>query len=156
MTTVSTSSYDRNDRKGNPLPKQHRADTRFDVKFRDFVRLGKIATELSTMEFVRINKISWRLTDTTKASLYSLSRTAAVEDAVSKAKDYTKPLSEKIPRAIELSEQGLSTSTSSHMRPRKGMRIDTEHRDPRTDGMEFEPEDVQLSATVTVKFVVDW
>jgi uncharacterized protein YggE len=155
MTSLTTSFHDPVDRNGKPLPRKHNAKTQFDIKFRDFVRLGKIATELSTMEFVRINNISWRLTDATKEGLGSQSRIAAVENALMKAKDFAKPLGEKVPRAVELTEQGFTTSTASHMRARKGMRTDTGTSDPRTDGMEFEPEDVQLSANVTVKFVVD-
>lgn len=107
------------------------------------------------MNFVRINNISWRLTDSTKEALGSQSRIAAVEDALMKGKDFAKPLGEKVPRAVEVTEQGFTTTTASHMRARKIMRTDTRVSDPRTDGMEFEPEDVHLSATVNVKFVVD-
>lgn len=156
MTTLSTNSNVPNDRAGNPLPRQFTANTAFTVKFRDFARLGSIASELTKMPFVKIHNISWRLTDATKDSLGSQSRRAAVEDAVAKARDFASPVAEgKMPRAVEITEQGFTTATASHGRPRKQMMGAAGAGEPKTDGMEFEPEDVQLTASALVKFIVD-
>jgi uncharacterized protein YggE len=155
--TLSTSSYRPQDDKGNQLARQYTARTSFEIKVRDFERLGSLASSLSTMRHVEISRIEWRLTDATKASLASQSRQEAVKDAVVKARDYAAVLLRGRPEAVEVIDgSGGYSSSAPRMRCRRAA-----HGGGYPQGqqqgevLDFEPESVQFSSTVTVKFVAD-
>jgi uncharacterized protein len=155
--TLSTSSYRPQDGKGNKLARQYTARTSFEIKVRDFERLGSLASSLSTMQHVEISRIEWHLTDATKASLASQSRQEAVKDAVVKARDYAAILLRGRPEAVEVIDGtggygGYAPGMRSRMAAHAGA-----YRQGQQQGevLDFEPESVQLNSTVTVKFVAD-
>jgi hypothetical protein len=108
------------------------------------------------MPHVQISHIDWRLTDATKASLASQSRQEAVRDAVVKARDYAAELLRGMPEAVEVidgtgSYGGYAQGVGKRMAPPGG------HPQGQWQGevLDFEPESVMLSSTVTVKFIAN-
>jgi uncharacterized protein YggE len=156
-STLSTSSYQPTDDKGRKLDRLFFARTSFEIKVRDFERLGSLATTLSTMPLVSISQVEWRLTDATKASLASESRREAVKDAVVKARDYAAVLGRGTPEAVEVSDgSGTFGSYGQGVRSRVAVHGGGNGRGQQaSETLDFEPESVQLNTTVTVKFLAD-
>jgi uncharacterized protein len=154
---LSTSSYRPQDDKGKKLDRQYTARTSFEIKVRDFERLGSLATSLSTMRHVEISRIEWRLTDETKASLASQSRQEAVKDAVVKAKDYATVLGRGKPEAVEVMDScgGGVNGAFPAVRSRMAAHGGGYQQQQQGEVLDFQPESVQLNSTVTVKFVAD-
>jgi uncharacterized protein YggE len=155
-STLSTSSYRPTDDKGRKLDRLFFARTSFEIKVRDFERLGSLATTLSTMPLVSISHVEWRLTDATKASLASENRHEAIKDAVVKARDYAAVLGRGKPETVEVSDgggtfggygQGIRSHAAFGSRNARGQQAG--------EILDFEPESVQLNTTVTVKFLAD-
>jgi uncharacterized protein len=154
MGNLSTGSIP-NYKDGKQVSTDFTASTSFAVKFRDFSKLGVIASDLSTVPHVNLSNIDWRLTDATAASLASQSRTSAAEDALSRATDYARPFGCKQVVAFEISDSstGLPVSqTASVMRSKKMALMKHQYRGSDDDVLSFQPEDVSLSSTVTIKF----
>ena len=154
MNSLSTSHYDRMDRDNKPLPREYHCRTKLNIKFQNYQVLADIATKLSATPDAEVSNISWRVTDTTKEALASQARKEAVADAVTKAKDFTSVVSDKEPRAILIEEKISREATASHMRRNKGQMM-TQSPQGESNGLSFEPEDVQLTTNVHVKFVVE-
>ncbi|KAL9106039.1 MAG: hypothetical protein Q9227_008882 [Pyrenula ochraceoflavens] len=155
MNTLRTYHYDRTDRDNKPLAREYHCSTKINIKFQDFKLLGEIATALASMPNVDVPNISWRVTDATREALGSQARKEAVQDAVTKARDFASVVSDKEPKAVLIEERHSSQTTSSHMRRLKGQRMQAATGEGESNGLSFEPEDVQLSTNVHVKFVVD-
>jgi hypothetical protein len=83
------------------------AQTSFQIKFRDFSKLGEYASEVAGVPHVSVRRIDWRLTDQTKAHLGQLCRKKAVEDAVAKAADYADVLGRRNVRDVEVNDAGI-------------------------------------------------
>lgn len=156
-STLSTSSYRPTDDKGKKLDRLFFARTSFEIKVRDFERLGSLATTLSTMPLVSISQVEWRLTDATKASLASESRREAIKDAVVKARDYAAVLGRGTPEAVEVSDGNGNFGSYAHgFRSRVAAYGGGDGRGQQeSEIMDFEPESVQLNTTVTVKFLAE-
>jgi hypothetical protein len=160
-STLSTSSYQPTDDKGKKLDRLFFARTGFEIKVRDFERLGSLATTLSTMPLVSISQVEWRLTEATKASLASESRRGAVKDAVVKAGDYAAVLGRGKPEAVEVSDgnsnfgsyaQGFHSRVAAHG---GGHGRGHGHGQQWGEILNFDPESVRLNTTVTVKFLAE-
>lgn len=129
---------------GEPDP-LYSAEMSFEAKFQDFVQLGSVTTTMSTMEYVTIDKIDWRLTDATKDKFQSQCRQSAVHDAIAKARDYAAALNKPTPPVVEISDQGgLYGGAFSAASARMGGGT--------TKKFDFEPEDVSIESSVTVTF----
>jgi uncharacterized protein len=156
-STISTRSYQPTDDKGTKLDRLFSAQTRFEIKFRDFERLGSLATTLSTMPLVSIGRVEWRLTDATKASLASEGRREAIKDAIVKARDYAAVLGRGRPEVVEVSDgggtfgiygRGIGSGAAFRCRVKgSGQQVG--------EILDFEPDSVQLNTAVTIKFLAD-
>jgi uncharacterized protein YggE len=152
MNALSTYSTLPTDKEGNKLARQYHARTTFEVKFRDFNKLGSFATSLSTMAHISITNIKWSLRDMTRDSLASQSRKMALKDAITKADDYAEVLGKKKVDVYEIidSHYGVSTTVNSHyMGHWKRARMNTVSD---VDVLSFEPEGVNINTNITVKF----
>lgn len=156
-STLSTGSYRPTDAKGGKLDRLFFARTSFEIKVRDFERLGSLATTLSTMPLVSISQVEWRLTEATKASLASESRREAVKDAVVKATDYAAVLGRGKPEAVEVSDgNGNFGSYAQDFRSRAAVHGGGYgYGQQEGEILNSEPESVQLNTTVTVKFLAE-
>lgn len=120
----------------------------FEAKFRDFAKLGSIATTLSNMENVSITNISWRLTDKTKQSLTTQCRIQAVQDAMAKAKDYAAALDRPMPPVILIRDTNAgSYAVYSEGAMLRGAKMSST---PAQEDLNFTPEDVSINCSVEV------
>src|SRR5436305_2192398 len=153
--TLTTSSYQPHEDKGTQLSRRYFARTSFEIKVRDFERLGSLATSLSTMPHVAISSIEWRLTDATKASLASNCRQEAVKYAVVKARDYAAVLGRVGLEATEVIDSNGYYGGSPPGFTRSAARAGYYGGHQQDEVLDFEPESVQLNSNVTVKFIAD-
>lgn len=150
MSSLSTGSWYVYDNKGNPKERTYSASTRFEIKFQDFAKLGVVITDLASMLHVTIQRIEWKLTDATRASLAGQSRKQAIEDAFAKAKDYAEAVGLKEVVATEIVDiqgpvvPGLFGRVQSGAVMRGG--------GPAREELSFEPENVDVLTTVKVVF----
>lgn len=152
MTSFSTNSHLPKDKEGKELKREYNASTTFHIIFRNFEKLGEVATGLSRTPRVAIRSTQWRLTDATVESLGSESRQAAMRDAIHKAKDYADVLGRDVV-AIEVSDTGARSHgrTMQGAGRSRGTMVNTQG----VDGLSIEPEDVELSTSINVKFQAD-
>lgn len=124
--------------------------------FRDFLILGQVTAALAKTEFVRIDDVSWILTDVTKKLLASESHKEAIKDAISKAEDFANVLGRKVVCSF-VSDQGTTSRARTKMaaldlRP-VSSDIVSEPRTGYLEGLGLEPQDVEFSSKVQAKFV---
>jgi predicted secreted protein len=170
MSTLDTSSNSkRREVKGTGRDEQpiydkyYSARAEFHVKFADFDVLNTLATRFSAMTDVKIQRIEWKLTDATLASIQGATRKRAAEDAIQKARDYAEAFANvqeadfpKKVRAFEVREDGYDSyrqSTRPQLHYGKGQRLS--RRDLESEELQFQPEDVRLEVKVHTKFSVD-
>jgi len=158
MNTLSTSSYmiyHDNDRTKQDSERnksrQYNAHITFEIKFADFTVLGDVSTELAKMQFVSVRNIDWRLTDKTKASLVGMSRKLAVEDAVSKARDFAAAVGKSTVHAVEINTDSDGFGRSSNMFGATRV-YGAGAAAAEEDSLNFEPEEVEMSCSIQVKF----
>lgn len=158
MNTLSTGSYmiyhDDDRRKHDSKrhkSRQYNAHVSLEIKFANFAILGSVCTDLAKMEFVSVRNIDWRLTDKTKALLVGMSRKLAVEDAVSKAKDFASAVGKATVTAFEINtdSNGYGRATGIFGATRAYAAAEGAEGD---DALNFEPEDVDMSCSIAVKF----
>jgi uncharacterized protein len=165
MTSLSTGSYRPSSNAHPDLARRFTASTRFEVKFRDFARLGSFATTLSATPFVSIAKVEWRLTAATEASLGTQSRQLALQDAIAKATDFADVLGKSTVMAEEVNGGYTNSTVSSTQafmgaRQRPHVKAMMMASGGGVDGEEdaelsFEPQSVTLTSNVNVKFVAE-
>jgi len=150
MRPMYTNSYRPRETQGVDADRIFTANTAFEVEFRDFNKLGNIMTQLLGKPNVNINNTTWRLKEQTKDSLGSQSRRQAVLDAMAKAQDFAEAAGCKQVRPVEITDGYSSVEYASDM-PQRGKQFD------RADASElsFAPEDVQLRASVSMKFYAE-
>ena len=164
MASITTSSAIPRDEKGRTLQREFTTTTNFSVKFSDFGVLGTIAKQLATIEHVELRGVTWELTDNTHASLASQCRRDAVKNALSKAVDYTEALGLSGNLKVdEVNEGGLSGQARSPWRHRKAVDFAssmsqslfaTGSASVVEATLKFEPDELQVSAAVAVKFTI--
>ena len=149
-TSLRTRSWIPEDDDGKPIPpRQYSADVHFEAIFCDFAKLGEIMGSLFNTPHVEINGTEWRLTDATKASLGSQARKAAMWDAMAKARDYAEVVGREV-FAVEILDQVANYARRTKQTARMA---GTTSRVKSVSGIALEPEDVELCASVEVKFV---
>jgi hypothetical protein len=126
-------------------------------KFRDFAKMGSMATMLSTMPNVTINNITWALTDATKKSLETQSCKLSVENAVAKARDFadTFGIEANAVGAMELTDGRGITAGSAHRNVRMGKAMTVGGLGAGESMLSFESEEIKLQSSITVRFVVE-
>ncbi|KAL3441861.1 hypothetical protein BJX65DRAFT_242932 [Aspergillus insuetus] len=165
LGTLSTYSYavaDRRDRKKIEKRVFH-ASTTMEVKFRDFTELSNFASELAaSFPLVDVDGVDWALTDVSKRDLARRVRSLAGKDALERAEDYAGTFGKERVFVESILEEGrggyggvaygvVSTRRAGGPGGRRGMDGDEGER----EGLEFRPEEVEVSAEVTVKFVTE-
>lgn len=169
-TSLSATSHVPRDRDGNDLARKYHATVTFDIRFRNFEKLGSFGTRLSVIPHVEVNNIQWILTNITEKAFHSQLRKEAARDALQKAEDYAEVLGCKHVKPVELSEAGLSShagmyaarmvqqqqpqglyaQTAPGSNPFGGFGVNGTQRNE--SGLDFRPEEVTMSLDVTAKF----
>jgi uncharacterized protein YggE len=165
MSTLSTGSYaawygaNRDDKEGEKTKQYlYNAHTTFEIKFADFTTLGSLCSDFANTPLVSVKNISWRLTEKTKASLAGESRKLAVEDAVTQARDLAAAVGKAAIKPLEINADSTSPFGVGTTRPTPGglfgqTRAAAQGRGgPAADALNFEPEEVELSCTVRIRF----
>jgi uncharacterized protein YggE len=145
--------------------RQYTAKVTFDIRFKKFKELGEFGSRLSALEHTEVTNIDWILTAATEKSYRSQLRKAAAADALQKAQDYCEVLgctnvrpvkleetrgahrvSAMNPRAMNVSNQQMQMQVAPGHMPQGG----GDHRDEGV--LEFRPQEVRMSMSVSVKF----
>ena len=150
MTPLRTCTWIPQNNDGNRTPRrQYNANVRFEVIFQNFIKLGEVIATVSKMPHVEIENMDWRLTDATRANLASEVRNNAMQDAVDKARDYAKVVG-RVVAAVEIWDEMVTHGRMTKQTPR--IPEATSSMDA-VSGIALEPEDVQMSLNVQVKFL---
>lgn len=104
---------------------------------------------LFTTPHAEIKQTSWSITDDTRAAAEVESRQNAMRAAVQKANDYAGVLGRTV-FATEVKDQGSYSRGRTKQTARVAV---TSRKRAHVDGLALEPEDVELSTTLAVKFV---
>jgi hypothetical protein len=83
------------------------ASTDIEVEFRDFGRLGEVATEMAEMTGVEVRRVKWALTEETKARYAKVARKGAIRNALDKAVDYATEAGRNWVSAVEIVEESV-------------------------------------------------
>lgn len=150
-SSLTTRSWLPTDKHGSVLTdaqRQYRVEAHFEVIFRDFDKLAEVTTTLFKMSRVEIRSTNWRLTDETLKLIKEEVRKAAMVDAMKIAKDYAEVVGREV-FAVEINDAPTSTGA----RTKQTARVSSSSI--QSTGLSLEPEDVEMSASVTAKFVAE-
>ncbi|KAL2807815.1 hypothetical protein BJX63DRAFT_411086 [Aspergillus granulosus] len=153
LSTYSHAVYDR--RTDTETGHSYHARAEFEIKFRNFATLASVATELSGMPLVNIDGVEWKLTDVSKRELARRVRSLAGKDALERAEDYASTFGKQRVAVVEVLEEGGwrdGAGFGVHSARRAVARRDSADGG---EGLSFQPEEVEVSAEVSVKFVTE-
>lgn len=132
------------------------ANTQFEIKFRDFVKLGSVCTDLANVPFVQVKSVRWQLTDKTRNALVGESRTLAVKDAISQAHDFAiaagKTKVWPVDIAASASTGGGYGNAQLFSAARSVRQTNAFGGEQAEEGLSFQPEDVDLHCTIRATF----
>ena len=147
---------------GKTMQRVYHASSGFEVIFRDFKKLGNVASELFLMPHVTVNRIDWRLTDPTMKALGAESRKKSMLDAISKANDYASVLGREVV-AVKVTDQGASShgmamqsyavQQAQQARQMRSISTTASTTASTPGGIALTPEKVVLSGSIHVTFV---
>ncbi len=147
---VRTSAHRPWHERGKQLPLVHTASVSITAEFNDFTELGKWVTWSSGVEGLKIDFVSWDLSEPTRADVERRTRQEAVRQAKIRAQDYADALDlgSVIPRTI--SDPGVREAAlkAPMMMARS---IDAAESAPALD---LEPQDIEIRADIEATFVV--
>ncbi|THY67426.1 hypothetical protein D6C97_00810 [Aureobasidium pullulans] len=159
MTSLKTTSHLPTDQYGTVLKNAQRVystSVSFDIRIRDFSKLGTFASQVSTLPYTLIHSVRWALTSTTRQAYESKLRAMAAEDALERAKDYAKALGLTAVWPVEVKEaQWGSHDPNAVMKVQEkamDMRRPVSDSDPAFADLFFEPEEVTMSTRIDCKF----
>jgi uncharacterized protein len=140
---------------GKQLPVVNHAKVDLEVEFRDFAALSRwLAAQIDDIHGFDVSHVEWALTVERRRDLLRRVRTEAVKDAARRAQQYADALELGEVRPVAVADAGmLSAGLQGGEREiglmghpmAVGSAVPTE--------IEFEPEDIRVSATVDARFV---
>lgn len=163
--TTHPTTWTNNGQMNSEVP-EHTASVTFNIRVRDFAALGSLATKLVGMTHVKINNVSWILTEPTKRSFDSELRKLAAKDSRRRAEDYADALELGQVRPVEVSEFVIGSMLSGNMMVQQQQRH-AKMGAPTRGGMgsggenefdndlAFQPEEVRLHASVNCIFTAE-
>ncbi|RYP68249.1 hypothetical protein DL771_006751 [Monosporascus sp. 5C6A] len=155
MSSLSTGSYIPWDsqrveeQQGKPV---HTARTTFQITFCDFAKLGQVVSDLIKLPCVSVMSIDWRLTDATKQQMSKTSRKQAVENAVTKARDYADVLRKTHVEALEVNDidpGGYPRPAAAYASNTNRLLASGAHQD---GALHFTPQSCDVQCSVKVLF----
>ncbi|TGO05462.1 SIMPL domain-containing protein [Serinibacter arcticus] len=139
---------------GQKRIRRFRAQARVQVRFRDFAALGAWCLDVAGREDVTLDRISWSLTEATRATVVDDLRARAARDAVARAAAYTAALGLPTPRLTSLWEDGLRPGPGAPIgggEPRlRAMRASAFDDGGAT--LELQPQDIELAVALSADF----
>lgn len=156
MTNLRTRSWQPpdHDLDGKPWARLHEASSHFEVTFRDFEKLAEVASSIFITPNTEIRSTTWSLTEETQKEAGILGREQAIKDAISKAEDYARVLGRNV-IATEVRDNGTNLRSMKRkgyaaMVPKRGVGADQKSM---VDGLALEPQNVEITEKVQVRFV---
>jgi uncharacterized protein YggE len=142
---------------GKQLPLVHHASVGVQVKFRDFARLTTWVGQLVTAaEGFRLDGVVWALTEAHRIELERTVRTRAVQDAARRAQEYAAALGLGPVQPVAVADAGMLSQGISPMGGGGGAFMRMAAKDAAGGAeLELSPEDIEVSAEVDARFVVD-
>ncbi len=141
---------------GKTLPLVHHAAVGVRVKFCEFGEMSRwIGRRVAGTEGFRVSQIEWALTEKRRADLLKEVRTRAVRDAVERAQQYCAALGSGTVRAIAVADAGM---LGNGLRPDVGGAAPYLRAAAAPGGgtdLEFAPQDIEVSAAVDARFVIE-
>lgn len=140
---------------GKQLPLRFHARVSFQVKFSNFSELSRWVTSAVEQPGASIGGIEWALTAAHRDELTAQVRAAAVANAVQKAQAYADALGSGKVRALALADagmlgEGLHPSSNA---PASFQRMASAGGAGGGGDVEFEPQDINVSAEVDARFI---
>lgn len=135
---------------GRQLDPVYRAAVRFTATFADVSDMSLWATEISAWDGVQVGGVDWHLTPETETAVEREVATQAVGVAVARASAYAEALGLHEVTPLEVADRGLISASASPIQA-KAMRS-AAFEMAASAPMEFEGEDIVVSATVEARF----
>lgn len=132
---------------GKQLAPVHHASVSFAATFADVSELSLWVSEISEWEGVEIGGVEWKLTPETRASIERSTGTTAVSVAIARAQTYANALGLTTVTAVSVADAGLISQPSQQVSARAFMLAESATR-----VMEYEPDDIEVTATVEARF----
>ncbi len=141
--------------KGKQLPLVHHARVDLEVEFQDFAALSRwLAAHIDGTGGFRVGHVEWTLTRQRREALLRQVRTEAVRDAAGRGQQYADALGLGEVRPIAIADSGMlgsgGTARNHHEIAAEGRAMSVGS----APEIEFEPQDIEVSATVDARFVV--
>ena len=140
-----------NNNNNNNTTRLYGAYLHFQVRFRNFEKLGDIAGTLLSTPHVEIRNITWCVTDATIKRVSLGCRKRALLDATQKARDLAGVLGRDIVAVRIVDHDCFITPRPKQRTLGTGVATIGGH----VDGLTLEPEDVELAARVAVTFAAE-
>lgn len=151
LRTWSTRPWNKD---GKQLPLVHHASVVVEVKFSDFAVLSRwVGDQIASIGGFRISRVEWALTVKRKDELLADVRTRAVRDAVTRAQQYADALELGAITPTSIADAGMLVAGAhpAYPSPAATQRAST----GLSSDLELTPKDIEVSATVDARFVVD-
>lgn len=140
---------------GKKLPWNYRSTATATVTFRDLEAVGAFVDGASSIEGVNVTHLDWKLTNKAHTKALACVRDLAVQDALAKAKGYTRSLGCKRIEAVALADPGM---LNAGQRPDFGtpvmraMAASAPIQDTERSAIELNPEKLRITADVEARF----
>lgn len=142
---------------GKQLAPVHHASVDFTATFSDFAALSWWISELADREGVQVNGVEWRLTPATRATVEREVASEAVRVAVVRATAYADAIGLVSVKPLEIADLGLLSHNEQGPSPApkmmRAMAVGMMDSAGGSPAMQFEPEDIVVSAGVEARFV---
>lgn len=149
--SLTTSNADEYDEDHNRTGKRvYKAATSVDIRFRDFTKLGEMVVAFSTMPFVSLQGIEWKLTEEKQAALEEEAKLEALRNAIQRANGYADVIGRKNVSPVKIDDtqytyaEGMVMQTARKIASNASYGIGV--------GLDFEPQQVEVKATLEVEF----
>lgn len=140
---------------GKKLPWNYRSTATAAVTFREFEAVASFVDRASAIEGVNVTHLEWKLTDKAHTQALSRVRDLAVQEALAKAKGYTRSLGCKRIEAVALADPGmLNTGQRPDFGPpvMRAMAASAPVHDADSPTVELRPEPLRIRADVEARF----
>jgi uncharacterized protein len=140
---------------GKQLPLVHHASIDVTATFSDFGTLSWWVSEMADREGVQIGWIDWRLTPATRAAREQEVAAQAVQIAVARATAYARAIARTSVTPTEIADLGLLSrgdATAAPTAPKMLRSMAAMDAAGSAPAMQFQPEDITLTAAVEARF----
>ncbi|KIW24209.1 uncharacterized protein PV07_09937 [Cladophialophora immunda] len=151
IASLSISAADEYNGKGVRLEKKrYSANSNIAIHFRDFACLGQMVVRLSSMPHVELRGIDWQLEDGRKAELDEQARLKALQHAISRAQAYGTKIGRDKVTCVKIEDVQDSWPMGRVMQTKR--KVTSSATFEVGVGIEFEPQLVEVNATLAVEF----